>query len=244
MIDYTNNNNSEVNLKGSRVAISMNSFFSSVFTYMAGALAITGLVAYVFSESNDLMSYLVNTETGGMSMVGYIVMFAPLAFSLILGVAFERFSTFGLLVFYLLFSVVMGVSLSFIFLIYTSASIASTFFISAATFAVMAVMGYTTKQDLTKMGSILFMAIIGIVISSVVNVFLQSETFHFIISGIGVLVFTGFTAYQIQALKRIAQSQEEGSESTNKLILFGAITLYITFVNLFLSLLSFSGSRR
>lgn len=243
MTDYTNNN-PEVYSEGTGSAMSMNTFFSNVFAYMAGALTITGIVAYVFGNSLPLMSYLIDFQAGGMTMLGYIVMFAPLAFSLALGVAFERFSTFQLLLFYLLFSVVMGISLGFIFLIYTTASIAATFFITAGTFGAMAILGYTTKTDLTKMGSILYMFIIGIVIASVVNVFFMNDTFDLIISGLGVIVFTGFTAYKMQYLKRVASGQEHGSESANKLILYGAITLYITFVNLFMSLLRFFGDRR
>ena len=245
MIDYTNNNsNPEAYSEGTGSAMSMNTFFTNVFAYMAGALTITGIVAYVFGNSLSLMSYLINFQTGGMTILGYIVMFAPLAFSLALGVAFSRFSTFGLLMFYLLFSTVMGVSLGFIFLIYTTASIATTFFITAGTFGAMAILGYTTKTDLTKMGSILYMAIIGIVIASIVNMFFKSDMFDLIISGIGVIVFTGFTAYKMQHLKNIAQGQEHGSEAANKLVLYGAITLYITFVNLFISLLRFFGDRR
>lgn len=220
------------------------SFLSNVFTYMAGALAITGVLAYWFSISESLMSYLINFQTGGMTILGWAVMLAPLAFVLVMSLSFNRLSSFTLLMLFIAYSAVMGISLSFIFLAYTSASIASTFFITAATFSAMAVLGYTTKQDLTKFGSILMMALIGIIIASFVNFFLGSETFDYIISCIGVLVFTGLTAYDVQKLKRIGSGIEYGSESSNKLAVIGALHLYLDFVNLFLFLLRLFGDRR
>lgn len=224
--------------------VMVKSFLSNVFTYMAGALAITGIIAYWFSSSEALMSSLVNLETGGASTLGYIVMFAPLAFVLIMSFSFNRLSSFNLLLLFIAYSTVMGVSLSFIFLVYTASSISSTFFITAGTFGVMAFMGYTTKQDLTKFGSILIMALIGIIIASVVNFFMGSSMLDFIISCVGVLVFTGLTAYDVQKLKRIGSGVEYGTESTNKLAIMGALNLYLDFVNLFLILLRFFGDRR
>ena len=138
----------------------------------------------------------------------------------------------------------MGMSLSSIFLIYTGASIVSTFFITAATFGIMAVLGYTTKTDLTKFGSILSMGVIGIIIAMVVNMFLQSGTMDYIISGIGVLIFTGLTAYDVQKLKRIGAGVEYGTEETNKLSIMGALSLYLDFINLFLFMLRFTGGRK
>ncbi len=219
-------------------------FLSNVFTYMAGALSITGLIAYLFGNNASLLSYLVNFETGGMTGLGWIVMIAPLAFVLIMNFAFERLSSFTLLALFVAYSVTMGLSLSFVFLIYTSGSIASTFFIAAATFGVMGVLGYTTKQDLTKFGAILMMAVVGLTIAMVVNFFIASTMLDLLISCVGVLVFTGLTAYKVQMLKRIGSGAEYGSESTNKLAIIGALTLYITFVNLFLMLLRLFGDRR
>lgn len=220
------------------------SFLTNVFTYMMGALSITGFLAYWFSSSEALMSTLINQETQGMTFLGYAVMFSPLIFVLVMSFSFNKLSSFSLLLLFVAYSAVMGISLSFIFLAYTSASIASTFFITAGTFGVMAVLGYTTQQDLTKFGSILMMALIGIIIAMVVNWFLGSAMMDFIISCLGVLIFTGLTAYDVQKLKRIGQGVEYGTESTNKLAIMGALNLYLDFVNLFLFLLRLFGDRR
>lgn len=236
-----NDLNRTINAEG---AISTKSFLANVFTYMSGALAITGLIAYWFGNSASLLSYLVNFETGGMTILGWIVMLAPLAFVLTMSFAFNRLSSFALLALFVAYSVLMGMSLSFIFLIYTGGSIATTFGITAATFGVMAFLGYTTKQDLTKFGSILIMALVGIIIASIVNLFLGNSTLDLIISCIGVLIFTGLTAYDVQKLKRIGSGVEYGSEAGNKLAIIGALNLYLDFVNLFLLLLRFFGDRR
>lgn len=228
----------------SRSAEQVKSFLSNVFTYMAGALAITGVIAYWFASSESLMNLLVNTQTGGMSMLGYVVMFSPIIFVLVMSFSFNRLSSFSLLLLFIAYSAVMGMSLSFIFLAYTAASISSTFFITAATFGTMALVGYTTKQDLTKFGSILTMALIGLVIAMLINMFLGSAIMDYVISCIGVLLFTGLTAYDVQKLKRIGSGVEYGSESTNKLAVMGALTLYLDFVNLFLFLLRLFGDRR
>jgi hypothetical protein len=242
MIDYTNNNsNIETNSVQAKDAVS--TFLANVFTYMGGALAITGLLAYWFGTTPDLMTNLIS-PTGGATTLGYVVMFSPLAFVLVMSFAFNKLSSFALLGLFVLYAAVMGLSMSFIFYIYTSASIASTFFITAATFGVMAVLGYTTKQDLTKFGSILIMALIGIIIASVVNMFLGNGMLDIIISCVGVLVFTGLTAYDVQKLKRIGAGVEYGSESSNKLAIMGALNLYLDFVNLFMMLLRLFGDRR
>ena len=211
---------------------------------MAGALAITGVLAYWFSSSPALMSNLINYETGSMTILGYIVMFAPLAFVLVMSFSFNKLSSFALLGLFVAYSAVMGISLSFIFLAYTAGSITSTFFITAGTFSAMAILGYTTKQDLTKFGSILMMGLIGIIIAMIVNMFLGSAVMDYIISCIGVLIFTGLTAYDVQKLKRIGSGVEYGTESTNKLAIMGALNLYLDFVNLFLFLLRLFGDRR
>ncbi len=138
----------------------------------------------------------------------------------------------------------MGASLSFVFLAYTGASIAKTFVITSAMFGFMALLGYTTKTDLTKFGSIMIMGLVGIIIASVVNMFMQSPMMDYIISFIGVLVFTGLTAYDVQKLKRIGAGVDTESESARKLTIYGALTLYLDFINLFLFLLRFFGNRK
>ena len=220
------------------------SFLYNVFTYMAGALAITGVIAYWFSGSEALMSSIINYETGATTGLGYVIILAPIAFVMIMSFSFSKLSSFTLLLLFIAFSALIGMSLSTIFLVYTASSISSTFFITSGTFGAMAVLGYTTKQDLTKFGSILFMALIGIFIAAIVNYFLGSSTLDLIISCIGVLVFTGLTAYDVQKLKRIGSGVEYGAETSNKLAIMGALDLYLNFINLFLILLRFFGDRR
>lgn len=219
-------------------------FMSSVFSWMFVALAITSIVAYYFGNSMELISLLVNVEAGGLSMLGYVVMFAPLVFVLIMSFGMNRLSYPAILFLFLLYSAVMGMSLSFIFLIYTSGSILSTFVAAAGMFGTMAVVGYTTKTDLTKFGSIMIMGLIGIVIASLINMFLHSDTMSYVISFIGVLVFTGLTAYDVQKLKNIGAGVELGTASTGKLIIMGALSLYLDFINLFMHLLRLFGDRK
>jgi hypothetical protein len=219
------------------------SFLSNVFAYMASALAITGAIAYWFGTDMELISMLFNAE-GGMNAFGYVVMFAPFGFVLLISAGFKKFSSTVLLALFLIYSLLMGLSLSTIFLIYTGSSIFTTFFITAATFAIMAVVGYTTKTDLTKFGSILMMGLIGIIIASVVNIFMGNAMMDLIISVIGVLIFTGLIAYDVQKLKRIGSGEEYGHEMTNKLAIMGALSLYLDFINLFLFMLRFLGDRK
>ena len=219
-------------------------FMSGVFMWMFLALAITAVTAWLFASSPDLLSLIYNMETGGMSIFGWVVMLAPLGLVLWMSARFQRMSASTMILIFISFSVLLGASLSSIFLIYTDASIMKTFLITSGMFGTMAVVGYTTKTDLTKFGSIMFMGLIGIIIASVVNMFLQSGTMDYIISFIGVLVFTGLTAYDVQKLKRIGSNADVDSESTRKLTIMGALTLYLDFINLFLFLLRFFGNRK
>jgi len=217
-------------------------FIANVFSWMFLALLITAGVAWYFSSSLELMSLLV-TETG-MSTLGWVVILAPIGFVMLMSFGFQRLSAGALTVLFVVYSIIMGASLSFIFLAYTGASIALTFLVSSAMFGVMAVTGYTTKTDLTRFGSIMLMGLVGIIIASIVNIFLKSSAFDFIISFIGVLIFTGLTAYDVQKLKRIGMGAEYGAEVTRKLVIMGALTLYLDFINLFLFLLRFLGNRK
>lgn len=219
-------------------------FMASVFSWMGIALAISAVTAYVFGTNMSYMSYLINTESGGLSILGYVVMFAPLGFVLLMSFGFNKLSSSALSALFLVYSVIMGISLSFIFLAYTQTSIFQIFLVSAVMFGVMGLVGYTTKTDLTKMGNLLFMALIGIIVASLVNMFLKSSGLGYIISFISVIVFTGLTAYDVQKLKNIGASAEYGAESTAKLSVLGALTLYLDFINLFLALLRLFGSRR
>jgi hypothetical protein len=218
-------------------------FISNVFSWMGIALAITAVTAYYFGTDMELISLLYQPE-GGMTILGWIVMLAPLGLVLLMGMGFNRLSYSALVVVFGIYAVLMGMSLSFILLIYTTASIFQTFLVTSLLFGVMAIVGYTTKTDLTKFGSILMMALIGIIIASVVNFFLNSAAFDYFISFIGVLVFTGLTAYDVQKLKRIGAGIEYQGVNANKLTILGALTLYLDFINLFLFLLRFMGDRK
>lgn len=219
-------------------------FVASVFSWMFAALAITTIVAYVFSHNLELLTLLINPEVGGLTILGYVVMFAPIGFVLAMSLGFHKFSYPVILFLFLLYSAVMGASLSFIFLVYTSGSIYGTFAAAAGMFGLMAIVGYTTKTDLTKFGSIMMMGLFGIIIASIINWFIGSEGLDYIISFIGVLIFTGLTAYDVQKLKNIGSGVQFGLASTSKLVIMGALNLYLDFINLFLFLLRLFGDRR
>ena len=210
------------------------SFVSNVFAYMSLALAISGALAYLFGTT-DLIFSLVTRS--GMTPLGWIVMLAPFAFILAMNFGFNKMSFTTLLAVFLGYAAVMGISLSFIFLVYDLGIITKVFFITAGLFGAMAFIGYTTKTDLTKFGGILMMAVIGIVIASLVNMFMKSSQMDYIISCVGVLVFTGLTAYDVQKIKRIGAGVEFGTAEASKLALMGALSLYLDFVNLFMFLL-------
>ena len=219
-------------------------FMASVFSWMGIALAISAVTAYVFGTDPSYMSYLINVQSGGLSGLGYAVMFAPLGFVLLMSLGYNKLSGTALSALFLVYSIIMGMSLSFIFKMYTNSSIYNVFFASAAMFGIMGLVGYTTKTDLTKMGNLLFMALIGIVVAGLVNFFLKSSGLSYIISFIAVIVFTGLTAYDVQKLKNIGSSVEYGSEAATKMSVLGALTLYLDFINLFLALLRLFGNRR
>jgi FtsH-binding integral membrane protein len=161
-----------------------------------------------------------------------------------MGMGFQRMNYTTLVVVFGIYSVLMGMSLSFLILIYTSASIFKTFLITSLMFGFMAFLGYTTKTDLTKMGSILMMALFGLIIASLVNFFMKSAAFDYFISFIGVIIFTGLTAYDVQKLKRIGSGVEYQGAEMAKLTILGALTLYLDFINLFLFLLRLFGDRK
>jgi len=212
--------------------------------WMFLALANTATTSWLFASTPSLMSMLFNADTGSMNLFGYVAMFAPLGLVLWMSMGFNKMSASVMVLVFVLYSTLMGVSLSFIFLAYTGASIATTFLITSAMFGFMAVLGYTTKTDLTKFGSLMMMGLVGIIIASVVNMFMGSSTMDYIISFLGVLIFTGLTAYDVQKLKRIGSQITEENESSRKLTIMGALTLYLDFINLFLFLLRFFGNRK
>ncbi len=209
-----------------------------VYVWMTLALVITGSTAYGVATSPGILTALYSNQ---LLFWGLVIA----EFGLVLGVsaAINRLSLTTATLMFILYSVINGALLSSIFVIYTTSSIASVFFITAGTFAVMALIGYTTKTDLTSMGKILFMALIGIIIATVVNIFLKSSGLEMIVSYLGVLIFVGLTAYDSQKIKRMLQMAPDASEGSQKIALLGALTLYLDFVNLFIYLLRIFGRR-
>ncbi len=238
LMNNTMNNTSSYSYQGYLAK----NFISNVFSWMGIALAITAVTAYYFGTDMELIS-LLYTETG-MSGLGWIVMLSPFVIILVMNFGFNKMSYSALIVTFMIYSVLMGMSLSFVLLIYTSASIFQTFAVAALMFVIMAFVGYTTKTDLTKFGSLLMMAVIGLIIAMFINMYMGSEMMDYVISFIGVLVFTGLTAYDVQKLKRIGSGTEYPGEQLNKLSIMGALNLYLDFINLFLFLLRFMGDRK
>lgn len=222
-------------------------FFANVFLWMFVALAVSSVSAYVLATSPGIMTYLV--AENGFTILGYIAIFAPIGLVMLMGAAMQKLSFSAMVGVFLLYSVLTGVMLAFVLLIYTSASIAICFVAAAVIFAVMAVMGYTTDVDLSKFGPILMAGVIGLVVVSIINMFIGSDTLGYILGFVGIAIFTALTAYKVQEIKRIGEGiDENGNEiavaDSKKLALMGALSLYITFINLFLSLLRVFGERR
>lgn len=216
-------------------------FFRSVYGYMFGALGVSGLIAYMTGTPEFFTKYFISNEP--ISPIFWVVALAPLGLGLLIQMAYQRLSLGLLLGLFVAYSALMGLSLGSIFLVYEIPAIVSTFFVSAGAFAGMAILGYTTKVDLSRFGSMLYMVFIGIFIAGIVNIFMKSEMMDFIISVIGVFVFTGLTAYQMQQLKEVSNNPDLSEMDRNKLALIGGLTLYILFINLFLTLLRLLGSR-
>ena len=222
---------------------SVKTFFRSVYTYMFAALGISGLIAFRVGNDPDLfISYFISA-TGGFNPLFYVVMFAPIGLTFVIQWGYDKLSMLSLTLLFVLYSGLMGLMLSPIFLVYDIQSIANTFFVTAGAFGGMAILGYTTNTDLSKFGSLLYMIFIGMFIASIVNIFIGSDSMGFIIACLGVFVFTGLTAYHMQELKKLAQNAQLNDEQKNKMALIGGLTLYILFINLFLSLLRIMGGR-
>ncbi|HEV2265608.1 MAG TPA: Bax inhibitor-1/YccA family protein [Stellaceae bacterium] len=215
----------------------LRSYMLRVYNYMAGGLAITGVVAY-FAAASGLYLALMQTP-----VLFWIVVFAPLGLVLLLSFRIQRMSLHAAQATFWGYAALVGLSLAGLFLVYTGASIAQVFFITAATFLAMSLWGYTTKRDLTSFGHFLIMGVIGIIIASLVNIFLRSPGLYFAVSVIGVLVFTGLTAYDTQRIKEMYW-EGDGGEVAGKKAIMGALALYLDFINLFVMLMQLMGQRR
>ena len=218
---------------------------SSAFGWMFLALGISAIFSVLFGLNESLMTYLynINVETGraGLSILGWVVMLAPIGFVLAMSLGWQKFSFPVLLALFVAYSAINGISLSFIFIAYKLGTIYKVFASTAVLFGVMALLGATTRTDLTKMGSFLMMALFGIVIASLINMFTHSPMMDYIISIVGVIVFTGLTAYDVQKIKNMEHEFE--GEGRVKIGLMGALNLYLDFINLFLMLLRLFGRR-
>ena len=214
------------------------SLLSSAFGWMFLALGISAAFSVLFGLNETLAANLYTvTETGrSLTLMGWLVMFAPIGFVLAMSFGWQKFSFPVLLGLFIAYSAINGMSLSFIFMAYKIGTISKVFASTALLFGVMALLGATTKTDLTKMGSFLMMALFGMIIASLVNFFTKSPMMDYIISIVGVIVFTGLTAYDVQKIKRIGETTVNGSESMKKATIMGALNLYLDFINLFLML--------
>jgi FtsH-binding integral membrane protein len=220
-------------------ASAVSTLFKSVYLQMAAALSVTGLVAYYLSQSIDFWTFIAEN----VSLI-WVILFAQLGLVMWISARIMSMSMSTATILFIIYSAMMGVTMSSIFMLYTAESIAYVFFITAGMFLVMSVIGYVTRMDLSKVGSVLFMALIGIIIASVVNIFLGSEMLYWIISYVGVVVFTGLTAYDTQKIKHMLVEYGTADDLGHRFALLGALTLYLDFINLFLFLLRIFGNRK
>lgn len=207
-----------------------------IYNYMGLGLVVTGMVAFIVGNTPALYVPIFSTP------LKWVVMLAPLAFVLLFSFRMHAMSASSAQLLFWAFCAVMGLSMASIFLVFTGASIARTFFIAATMFGAMSLYGYTTKRDLSKIGSFLIMGLIGVVIASIVNLFLASSALQFAISVIGIVVFVGLTAWDTQRIKE-EYAENAGHEATQKMAVFGAFSLYLNFINIFTLLLNFTGER-
>lgn len=214
-------------------------YLTKVYNWMAVALLLTGLVAYFTADSEILINAIVTNR-----ILFYGLIIGELLLVVYLSARINKISSFNATLLFLLYAVLNGLTFAIIFLIYTSGSISSTFLITAGTFGTMSLYGYFTKRDLTKLGNIAMMALIGIIIASIVNIFLHSAMLNWIVSYLGVAIFIGLTAYDTQKLKTIAANGFKNDENMEKSAILGALTLYLDFINLFLFLLRIFGNRK
>jgi FtsH-binding integral membrane protein len=226
--------------------VGLRTHMTRVYNYMASGLALSGIVAYGLFASNDLASLFFQVEGGyvvGLNILGWVAIFAPLGLLMLVSFRAATMSVGAVQAIYWAVTALMGVSLSLLLFRYTGASVARTFFVTAAAFGALSLYGYTTKRDLTAMGKFLFMGVIGLILAGIVNMIWPSGAMSFIISAAGVLIFSGLIAYDTQKIKE-QYAEAWGSDTAEKVAIFGALSLYLDFVNLFQFLMMFLGQRR
>jgi len=218
------------------IDVGLRQYMLKVYNFMSVGLVVTGLVAYFVAQSEDLLRAIY------FSPLRWVVMLAPIGFALLFGFRIQQMRASTAQMLYWAFAAVMGLSLSFIFIVYTNASVARVFFISAGTFAGMSLYGYTTKRDLSAFGTFMLMGVVGLFVALIANMFWQNDTFSLVIAAVGVLVFAGLTAYDTQKIK--SDYYVYSGDSLAKAAIIGALNLYLDFINMFLFLLRFMGQRR
>lgn len=231
----------------SAIDAGLRSFMLNVYNYMGGGLALTGIMALLFANNEALLQLVYRVEGGmivGMTGLGWLAAFAPIGFALFFGFKLQSMSFRTAQMVFWAFAAVMGISMSSLLLMYTGASVARVFFITAGLFGGMSLYGYTTKRDLTGFGSFLIMGLWGLIIASIVNIFMQSSAMYFALSVISVIIFTGLTAYDTQRLKGMYYAVAGNGEMAGKMAVMGALNLYMDFINLFINLLRLMGDRR
>jgi len=223
----------------------LRSYMLSVYNYMTSGVLLTGIVALLFAKwlGVDQGPQVAAAHLASLGFLRLLIMIAPLGFVMVLSFGINRLSTFAAQALFWAFAAVMGLSLSTIFIVYTYTSIAQTFFASAAAFAGLSLWGYTTRKDLTALGSFLIMGVVGILVASLINFFLQSSALSLVISILGVLLFAGLTAYDTQRIKSLYAYVGNGAMA-GKVVVMGALQLYLDFINMFMFLLRFMGDRR
>jgi FtsH-binding integral membrane protein len=248
MADYDNRLMRGAATSAVSVDAGLRAYMLRVYNYMLVGLGLTGAVAWATANTplSNIFYNEIATPNGVAlqpNILGWIAMFAPLGMVLLLSFRIQKMSFAAAQATFWAYAAVMGVSLSTILFVYTGASIAMTFFVTAATFGAMSLYGYTTQRDLTGMGSFLFMGLIGLILASLANMFFHSTQLQFVVSVIGVLIFTGLTAYDSQSIKNMYFAGDDGEVAGKKAVM-GALRLYLDFINLFLYLLRFMGNRR
>ncbi len=240
MSDFTKTNRTSFASSTSRISydVGLRNYMLRVYNFMAIALAITGFSSFLIASTPALVQAIFG------SPLKWVVLFAPLAFVFFLGSKINKISASTAQNYLWIYSLLMGLSLAPIFLVYTGSSIARAFFVSASLFGAMSIYGYTTKKDLTGMGSFMIMGLIGIIIASLVNLFLKSSGLDFVVSILSVIIFTGLTAYDVQKTRDIYYQFSSNDELVRKSAVMGALSLYMDFINIFISLLRLFGDRR
>ena len=245
MADYSTIRTAGAGAQAANIDAGLRAHMNKVYGLMSVGMLVTGGVAWSVGTTDVLLSLLRNPDTGSMSILGWVVMFAPLIMVFALGSVMKRLSVAGAQLYFYAFAAVMGLSLAWIFQVFTGVSIAQTFLITSIAFAGLSLYGYVTKKDLSAMGTFLIMGLIGLIVAMVVNIFLASSALSFAISVIGILIFAGLTAYDTQSIKNeyLQHAMAADEQWLGKSAIMGALRLYLDFINMFMFLLQFMGNR-